>query len=83
MNKDVHVVQRGGVLTNPCSVESRLKIIVLCLFLGVFGLHRFVMGHSNWWVMQVTFGGFGVWVIIDAVRIANGSLRMVHDRDLL
>ena len=58
-------------------------MIVLCLFLGVFGLHRFVMGHSNWWVMQVTFGGFGVWVIIDAVRIAKGSLRMVHDRDLL
>ncbi|MHA7865688.1 TM2 domain-containing protein [Flagellimonas marinaquae] len=65
------------------ATNSRLKMTLLCLFFGVFGLHRFVMGHSNWWVMQLTFGGFGVWVIIDAVRIATGRLKMVHHENYI
>ena len=78
----MNMVQPNKKIMNPNVLPSKLKMTLLCLFLGVFGLHRFVMGRSNWWVMQLTFGGFGVWVIIDAVRIVTGSLQLVRHDDL-
>jgi TM2 domain-containing membrane protein YozV len=82
MNNNMNMVNPNGEMMNSKVVPSKLKMTILCLFLGVFGLHRFVMGYSNWWVMQLTFGGFGVWVIIDAVRIVTGSLHLVCHDDL-
>lgn len=62
--------------------HSKWKMASICLFFGVFGLHRFVLGYSNWWLMQCTVGGFGIWVLVDLVRILNGSLISGHAKDL-
>jgi TM2 domain-containing membrane protein YozV len=56
------------------SNKSRLVALLLCIFLGVFGVHRFyVAKHGTGVLMLVTGGGLGVWVIIDIILIAIGS----------
>jgi len=49
--------------------------LLLCLFLGGFGIHRFYMGHTWQGVLQLlTLGGLGIWSFIDLIRIITGDL---------
>ena len=48
----------------------------LCLFLGWLGVHRFYTGHVVSGIFQLlTFGGFGIWTLIDLVMIYTDSFR--------
>ncbi len=48
----------------------------LCLFLGWLGIHRFYTGHVITGVLQLlTFGGFGIWVLVDLVMIYTDSFK--------
>ena len=48
---------------------------LLCWFLGIFGAHRFYLGHTGIAIAQLlTLGGLGIWSFIDLIRIATGSL---------
>lgn len=56
------------------SKKLRATAFLLCFFLGGFGAHRFYVGKVGTAVLQVlTFGGFGVWTLIDLVLIATGT----------
>ena len=53
-----------------------LATLLLCIFLGGMGIHRFYTGHFLIGVVQLfTLGGFGIWTMIDLVRIISGSYR--------
>ncbi len=53
-----------------------ITCLLLCWFLGVFGVHRFYTGHTAIGVVQVlTFGGCGIWALIDLIRIITGVLK--------
>ena len=66
------------------SPKSRLVALILCLLLGVFGVHRFYVGKVGTGVLQLlTFGGFGIWVIIDLILILTGTFRDIDRRPLL
>ena len=57
--------------------------LLLCLFLGSFGIHRFYVGKiGTGFLMLLTFGGFGIWTIIDFVIIAVGNFKDAEGRDL-
>jgi hypothetical protein len=53
------------------SPKSGVVTLLLCLFLGTFGVHRFYVGKIGTGIlMLLTAGGFGIWTIVDIVRIA-------------
>ena len=63
-------------------VQKKMTMIIFCWFLGFLGLHRKMMGYSNWWLMLLTGGGCGIWTIIDLIKIFTGGMKMADGRDL-
>ncbi|MCS6824066.1 MAG: TM2 domain-containing protein [Cytophagaceae bacterium] len=54
-----------------------MRLFFICFFLGYFGIHRLMMGYKNWWLMLITLGGFGIWQLIDLIRIALGDMKSI------
>lgn len=55
----------------------------LCLFLGVFGVHRFYNGQVKSGIVQLlTFGGCGFWWLIDMVIILTGKFKDQNGVDI-
>jgi len=63
-------------------VQSKIVMALVCWFLGSLGIHRLMMGYSNWWLMLITLGGCGIWTLIDLIKILTGSLKMADGRGL-
>ncbi len=56
--------------------KSWLVALVLALFLGGLGIHRFYLGYTWQGVVQLlTLGGFGIWALIDLIRIIIRDLK--------
>ncbi|MEE6257302.1 TM2 domain-containing protein [Plantactinospora sonchi] len=54
--------------------KSWLVAVLLCFFLGGFGVHRFYVGKIGTGILMiVTFGGLGLWVLIDFIMILIGK----------
>ena len=58
------------------SPKSRFVGLLLCWFLGGFGAHRFYVGKVGTALLMIfTFGGLGIWALIDLILILVGSFR--------
>jgi len=56
------------------SEKSFVSALLLCLLLGVVGVHRFYVGKIGTGILQLlTFGGLGIWSLIDLIMIAIGK----------
>lgn len=56
--------------------KSQLVALLLVIFVGGLGIHRFYLGYTWQGVVQLlTGGGCVIWALIDLVRIATGDLQ--------
>lgn len=56
--------------------KSQLIALILCIGLGIVGVHRYYLGYFWQGIIQtMTAGGCGVWALIDLIRIITGDLQ--------
>lgn len=69
-------VRQVNIQTQSITEDKWLITLLLCLFLGYLGIHRFYTGHTLIGVLQIlTLGGCGVWVLIDFIIIITGGYK--------
>lgn len=56
--------------------KSQLIALLLVIFVGGLGIHRFYLGYTGIGIAQLlTLGGCGIWSLIDLIRIVTGDLK--------
>lgn len=58
------------------SDKDWLVTLLLSLFLGSLGVHRFYVGKIGTGILElITLGGCGVWALIDLIMIVTGNFK--------
>jgi TM2 domain-containing membrane protein YozV len=73
-------VRQPGINSNSGKMSAAenkwLICLLLCWFVGIFGVHRFYTGYKGLAVLQLlTLGGCGIWVLVDFIMIAIGNFK--------
>ena len=65
------------------SERKKVPALLLLLFLGGFGAHRFYVGKIGTAILfMFTFGGAGIWAIVDLVSIISDSFTDIDGKQL-
>ncbi len=71
----IMTIKMNNILANQTRKNWRTTLL-LCVFLGFLGAHRFYTGNKRIGTAQLlTTGGCGIWVLIDIVLILTDSYR--------
>ena len=68
--------QCGAPQPVPVGVSDKLILpaLLLCCCFGWFGAHRYYVGKIGTGVLMLcTFGGLGIWVLIDFITLIVGA----------
>lgn len=83
-DKKGHVIELTSSDPATKSEKSGSSALLLALFLGFLGAHRFYVGKTGTGIlMLITFGGLGIWQIIDVIVIAAGEFTDKNEQFLL
>lgn len=56
------------------SEKNWLTSLLLCIFVGSLGVHRFYAGKIGTGIlMLITCGGCGIWTLVDLIMIITGK----------
>ena len=68
-------LSKSGINQQDLSSKDKDVLILLAGFLGQFGVDRFYRGHVGLCILKlITFGGCGIWALIDTVIYIIGNL---------
>jgi TM2 domain-containing membrane protein YozV len=68
---------------NEVSPKNGILVLLLCIFLGSLGIHRFMVHKIGTGIlMLLTVGGFGLWWLIDTIMIVVGSFTDSDGREV-
>ena len=65
------------------SNKSRLAATLLCLFVGIFGVHRFYVGKIGTGILLLLLSSTGIgeiWCLIDLILILCGQFKDSDDK---
>ena len=69
--------------TSAGSRKVRSIALVLCVCLGIFGLHRFYAGKNKTAKIQLfSLGGLGIWFLLDLILILVGEFKDAEGRKM-
>ena len=84
LGQDLAIVEAKNKSYKPSdelSDKEFLPTLLLCLFVGMLGVHRFYVGKIGTGVAMIfTLGGLGIWVLVDFILICIGSFRDIEGR---
>ena len=73
------LIQPNNTGVRTVSEKNWLVALLLCVFLGGIGIHRFYVGKTGTGILMIlTFGGFGIWVLIDLIMIATNAFTDIN-----
>ncbi len=65
------------------SDKSWVTAMLLSIFLGGLGIDRFYLGYVGLGILKlITGGGFGIWALIDVIRLVLNNLPDADGRKL-
>lgn len=72
-----------GVKVKTEGQKDWLVALLLSIFLGQLGVDRFYLGYIGLGILKlITFGGCGIWWLIDLILIAAGKMKDSEGREL-
>ena len=78
--KQMDIIKENNIQKDPNKIgdlnKNWLITVLLCFFVGSFGVHRFYNGKIGTGIlMLITLGGFGIWYIIDFIIVVVGKFK--------
>jgi TM2 domain-containing membrane protein YozV len=76
-------VKCGVKLQRKGADKDWLTALLFSIFLGGIGVDRFYLGYVGLGILKIiTFGGFGIWWLIDVILIACNKLKDAKGNEL-
>ncbi|MBU3182395.1 TM2 domain-containing protein [Clostridium psychrophilum] len=73
------LIQCTTTKVQTVSDKNRLVALLLCVFFGAIGIHRFYVGKIGTGILMIiTFGGFGIWWVVDLILIVTNSFTDIN-----
>lgn len=64
--------------------KKMVTVLLLSIFFGGLGIDRFYIGKvGTGFLKLITFGGFGIWYVIDIILIATDAMEDRWERELI
>lgn len=78
-------VNCGVKVMKPCEGHKEwIVALLLSVFLGHLGIDRFYLGYIGLGILKlITFGGCGIWWLIDLILIAADQLKSADGKPLV
>jgi len=84
MNKDANGLPFRQEPVSGTPVKSQTVTFLLATFLGSFGVDQFYLGNTGLGIAKLlTFGGCGIWALIDTVMTGMGIRKDAEGNSLL